>query len=338
MNGLGEVLSHSCGGANARAAGPYAAPLEQVPGRFQHETLFYAGPREFLAGALPFIEGALERRERVLVAVVPEREWLLRGAIGLGAEQVEFLDMRVLGRNPARLIPVWRAFLQAGGSDGEPVRGIGELIWPGRSDAELCECERHESLLNVAFEGGRPWRLLCPYDVEGLDERVLQGAGRTHPLIVRDGASEASEQYLASHTAPSPFAGGLPAPSAPFEQRRFDIGELRAVRDTLAPWAAAAGLGADRTADLVLAISELASNSVSHGGGEGILRVWREPRALVCDVLDSGRIEHPLVGRIAPTPAQPGGRGLWLVNQVCDLVQIRSGDAGTLVRVRMAIG
>jgi anti-sigma regulatory factor (Ser/Thr protein kinase) len=340
MHRIDEVRpsSPTPGRPSSRPAEDYAAPSQQAAARFQHETLFYAGPHEFLAGTLPFIEGALERREPVLVAVVPERQWLLRGALGAGAAQVQFLDMHVLGRNPARIIPAWRAFLDSSGAGGQPVRGIGEPIWAGRSEAELCECERHESLVNVAFDGGRPWRLLCPYDTEGLDEGVIQGAQRTHPLIARDGASHSSEQFLAAHAAPSPFAGSLPAPSAPFEQRPFDICDLGSVRDSVARWAEAAGLGPERTSDLVLAVCELASNSVRHGGGEGILRVWREPRALLCEVIDTGRIEQPLTGRIAPTPAQHRGRGLWLVNQVCDLVQIRSDDAGTVVRVQMETG
>jgi hypothetical protein len=33
-----------------------------------------------------------------------------------------------------------------------------------------------------------------------------------------------------------------------------------------------------------------------------------------------------------------GGRGLWLTNQLCDLVQIRSGDAGTVVRAHVLAG
>jgi anti-sigma regulatory factor (Ser/Thr protein kinase) len=316
----------------------YAAPLAQAPGRFQHEALFYSGPHEFLDGTLPFIEGGLERGEPVLVAVVPARRRLLCSALGMRATRVQFLDMHVLGRNPARIIPAWRAFLDSSGADGRPVRGVVEPIWPGRSEAELSECERHESLLNVAFDGARPWRLLCPYDAAGLDDRVIEGARRTHPLLVHDGASHLSRQYLPPHAAPSPFAGSLPEPSAPLEQRPFDICDLGAVRESLASWADAASLSRERTTDLVLAVSELASNSVRHGGGEGILRAWREPQSLVCEVFDRGRIEEPLTGRISPEPAQHRGRGLWLVNQVCDLVQIRSGAPGTAVRVRMETG
>ena len=46
--------------------------------------------------------------------------------------------------------------------------------------------------------------------------------------------------------------------------------------------------------------------------------------------------EGPLAGRLRPPPTQEGGRGLWLANQLCDLVQIRSRPGRTTVRLRAA--
>jgi len=51
-------------------------------------------------------------------------------------------------------------------------------------------------------------------------------------------------------------------------------------------------------------------------------------------VHDVGRITDPLAGRVRHGP-DDSGHGLWLVNQVCDLVELRSGDAGTTVRMHM---
>ena len=99
--------------------------------------------------------------------------------------------------------------------------------------------------------------------------------------------------------------------------------------------AAAAGLNPDRTADLVLAVDEVASNSLRHGGGRGTLRIWREQGALVCEVRDAGRFEDPLAGRERPALDRDGGRGLWMVNQLCDLVQLRSFPSGAVVRLHV---
>jgi hypothetical protein len=67
--------------------------------------------------------------------------------------------------------------------------------------------------------------------------------------------------------------------------------------------------------------------------GRGTLRLWRTSEALVCEVADGGVVADPLAGRLAPGTDEPDGRGLWMVNQLCDLVQLRSSAAGTVVRV-----
>jgi anti-sigma regulatory factor (Ser/Thr protein kinase) len=90
-----------------------------------------------------------------------------------------------------------------------------------------------------------------------------------------------------------------------------------------------------RAGDLVLAVNEVATNSVVHGGGQGIVRVWCEPDALICEVSDGGAITDPLAGRRRPPDGNVGGHGLWLCNQLCDLVQIRSFADRGVVRLHM---
>ena len=110
------------------------------------------------------------------------------------------------------------------------------------------------------------------------------------------------------------------------------IGPLRGYVRRLA---ADAGLSLIRQDDFVLAINELVVNTVRHSGGPGLLRAWEDDDTLVCEVRDGGHLEQPLLGRIRPQPGQIGGWGLWLVHQLCDLVQMRSSDAGSVVRVHM---
>jgi anti-sigma regulatory factor (Ser/Thr protein kinase) len=253
------------------------------------------------------------------------------------AERVRFTDMHLLGHNPARMIPAWREFLDAQAPDGRSVRGIGEPIWAGRSPAELTECQRHESLLNLAFNESPAWRLLCPYDLDALDEQVIEAAQRSHPFIAQDGSSRRSDSYLGAHEAPGPFDGALPAPSIHPEELAFTGEELPRLRSFVSLWAAGSLLDAERTQHLVLAVNELATNSVLHGDGRVTLRMWKEADELLCEVHDGGRIDAPLAGRIRPTPDQTAGRGLWLVNHLCDLVQIRSTATGNVVRVHMRL-
>ena len=99
-----------------------------------------------------------------------------------------------------------------------------------------------------------------------------------------------------------------------------------------------AGLGEERREDLLLAVNELATNSVRHGGGQGVLRAWLESRFLACEVSDTGRIKAPLAGRVRPPAAALNGYGLWMVHQLSDLVQVRTSAAGSVVRMRVRRG
>ncbi len=303
---------------------------------FRHEALLYAGTRSFLRGTLPFIGEALAAQEAVLVAVSSVRASQLTEALGDDAERVHFVDMHQLGRNPARVIPAWGEFLREHAPAGR-ARGIGEPVWAGRSRAELDECQRHESLLNLAFADGPEWRLLCPYDIDALEDSVIEAARRSHPLLAGDGACQASDSYQDPSVAPGPFDGVLPAPAAEVEELQFVASGLGAVRSLVCKRAQEAHLGEEANGDLVLAINELVTNSVQYGGGRGTLKIWREGGELLCEVSDRGRIVDPLAGRVPPPLEQRGGRGLWLVNHLCDLVQIRSSPAENVARVHMRL-
>jgi anti-sigma regulatory factor (Ser/Thr protein kinase) len=322
--------------ANPLAARPRAS-AEGTLGGFRHESLLYSGADEFLGGTLPAIQQALEAGQPVLVAVARDKIALLRRALGRRAGRVAFADTQAVGRNPARIIGVWGNFLEESVPGGEPALGIGEPVWAGRTDAELAECERHEWLLNLAFGPGQPWRLLCAYDRDGLGEQVLAAARSSHPLSCRGGHSAANGAYREPDWPSLTFAGRLAPPRGAVTELPFSCEHLADVRSMVRRAAIAAALSPDRSEQLVLAASELAANSVQYGGGSGSARIWREDGALLCEVSDQGRLKSALVGRLRPPPDQLRGRGLWLVNQLCDLVQIRSGTRGTAVRVQMDV-
>lgn len=316
-----------------------ARPLErdELGDVFRHEALLYAGEDDFVEHTSRFLLEGVERDEPALVVVSAAKIDRLRSELGAAAEAVHFADMADVGHNPARIIPAWRQFLTERSPDGRPVRGIGEPIWAGRSDAELVECERHEALLNVAFNGGSAWRLLCPYDTESLPDAVIEEARRNHPFVLDRGRPDASATYSDDAFA-APFVHPLPEPPVRADELAFGSGPLDEVRSFVARHALAFGLGAPRTSDLVLAVNEVATNSVRHGGGRGVVRAWSERDALIFEIRDGGHIDEPLVGRTRPAREQEGGRGLWIVNQLCDLVQVRSSPEGTTIRVHVTSG
>ena len=133
------------------------------------------------------------------------------------------------------------------------------------------------------------------------------------------------------------FGESLPDAPSGVPQMEIHLAALPALRGFVARAGFRAGLSAGRTSDLVVAVNEVATNSVRHGGGRGRLRVWRQDGALVFEVRDNGRIDDPLVDRRRPRRGQIGGYGLWVANQLCDLVQIRSRPAGTIVRLHMRL-
>ena len=332
-------------------AEPAAGPGLTRPG-FRHEAAVYRGDKGFLDVTVDYVRDGLHAGERVLVAVIPPRIGLLRDALGADADRALFVDMALAGRNPARIIPMWRELIEDGG--GGPVRGIGEPVWHGRRPAELAEALLHEALLNLAFADGSRLLLRCPYDADALGGAMVGHANRRHPVVVECGTEPNGVRpnsvrpnsvrhggvgYDGATEAAAEFAWPLPdadewAPEV-FEFHR--IATVRWLRAMVGERAQRLGIGGDRAADLVLAVHEIAVNSLRHGGGRGTLRLWVDDAALVCEITDRGHIEQPLIGRVRPTSEQLSGRGVWLANQLCDLVQIRSSAAGTTVRMHAAL-
>jgi anti-sigma regulatory factor (Ser/Thr protein kinase) len=152
--------------------------------------------------------------------------------------------------------------------------------------------------------------------------------------------------------------------------QEFDSGTLYALRAAVQAHAGQAGLPEDRTGEVVLAIHELAANAIAHGAGHGRLRMWERAGALSCEIVDAGPgragrptpspdgAGHPTpspdgAGHPTPSPGRAGhptgpseaadpwpttdGHGLWLVRQVADRLDLRSGPRGTQAVVTFAL-
>lgn len=312
----------------AGAGGPPAGHRD-----FRHLACFYRGEDDYLAAVGGFVRAALARQEAVLLVLPMTRAAPLRDELAADAWRVTFADMAELGRNPGRIIPAIRTFVER--QQGRPASYVGEPAWPGRSAAELQETTRHEALVNLAFTG-TPVSVLCPYDERRLPPGVLADAERTHPVLIRGPETRPSDTYLGRDRLPVSCDGPLPPPPAAAEMLRYRT-ELQTVRAAAARWAAEAGLPADRASDLVLAVSELAANTLRHTADSGTVRAWHTGGEIVCEVGDRGWIADPLAGRQRYPVGDSGGHGLWLVNQICDLVELRTGPAGTTVRLHMRL-
>jgi anti-sigma regulatory factor (Ser/Thr protein kinase) len=308
-----------------------AGDSSALPG-LTHLAVLYRGLPEYADTVTSFVDEGLAAGEPVMVAVPGPKADLVR--TGVKGRGTYFVDMAELGRNPGRIIPAIQEFLQQ--HRDQASRFVGEPIWLGRRPDEIAEATRHEALINVALADA-PATILCPYDCGVLSQSVLDDCWRTHPEVLRAGLTEESEAYEDPAAVYADDAWPLSPPPSGLEGRQFRSDtDLSRVRSWVHELGWAAGLAVDRVDDLVLAVSEVAGNSVRHGGGVGVLRVWRnEEDAVVCEIRDAGYITDPLVGRRAPG-RNHDVNGLWLVNQLCDLVEIRSSPTGTQVRLTMA--
>jgi len=289
-----------------------------------HVALIYREPAEFVAAAELFIADA---GPVALIAARAENLELLRSQLDGRPGQPTLAGTAT---NPARQLGVIRQFTAA--HPGEPARCVQELGWLSRRSDEMSEALRQDALLTDALRDSTA-RVLCAYDGR-LDEPVLAAAEQLHPMVLRDGRwRPGSGDDGASALADPPLA---PPPASAVALPYAD--DLGSVRDFAARQAAAAGLAARRVTDLVIAVSELAANTLAHTAGPGMLTVWVAAGEIICQVTDSGRIRDPLAGTLCPDPTSPRrGRGLWVVHQVCDLVQIRTGPAGTAIRLHMRL-
>ncbi|MFF0151434.1 ATP-binding protein [Micromonospora sp. NPDC005203] len=119
----------------------------------------------------------------------------------------------------------------------------------------------------------------------------------------------------------------------------FDQAQVTEIRHSATSCAHASGLTGQRLDDFVLAINELITNAVRHGGGRGWLRLWHESELLVCEVSDHGHgiSQQRLGDRSRPATDTAGGWGLWLARELTDAMEVVTSTAGTTVRVTTSL-
>jgi anti-sigma regulatory factor (Ser/Thr protein kinase) len=294
-----------------------------------HDAVLYRGDTEYADEVGGFVAREVAAGRRVLCAVPPDAGRVLRETLDGNAADVRILDMSEIGRNPNCIIPEVQAFLDVAGG---AVSYVGQALWPGRTRAELAEATRYEALVNLAF-AGKPIRVLCPYDAAGLESTVLDAVWRTHPAVRHGRVSRPSVRY----DDPAQVwrsVSYLPEPPVGAIEVELDLRGLARFRPLLLAEAEAAGLAEERSRDLLVVAGELVTNAVRHGSGR--LRAWHEPGRVVVEVRDRGLVTDPLAGRLKPEEDELGGWSLWLVNQLCDLVQLHADDLGTTTRAHLS--
>jgi anti-sigma regulatory factor (Ser/Thr protein kinase) len=301
-----------------------------------HQALLYGSDEEFLTTAGVFLREGLAAGEIATAVTTSHNLRLLRAFLGDNAN-VHYVEADSWYRTPGATLGAYLRVLRAHDTRPRRHRVIGEPVWSGRDDEELLEWTRYESVLNTTFRGEHAW-ILCPYDTRVLPGGVVSSAMRTHPEVVGG-----YDTWLSlSYRDPADFAAECDSgPLEPaVEPRSIAITPdgLRAVREFVAVVAGEYGLTDPRRTWLMVAVNELATNVVAHGGGHGELRLWRDAGTLTCEVADAaGELTVPHPGQLCPPPGSLSGHGLWVARQLCDLMQVRVDGGRSIVRVRMTL-
>src|SRR5262249_20653256 len=286
----GHPAAHTDPGHPAPGARPGVPPHGPEPGmpdrqgapgtgaggggeNLSHLAYFYNDERDYLSYLSALALAGLRNAEPGVVAVPGRKARLPPGRLGGESHLLRYGAITETGRNPARLIPELKAFIDE--HRGQRVRYVSEAIWPGRSAAELCEATRHEALMNLAFASSAA-TIVCPYDAGALAPSVLDGAERTHPAFLRNGRTQPAAGYAGSAgggVVPAECENLLPAPPADAQVLGYET-SLRSVRELVAGHGTALRMADERITNLVIAAGEITANTLRHTGAGGTFWVW----------------------------------------------------------------
>jgi hypothetical protein len=315
--------------------------MSQPDGGLQHWVCIYDDDKQYLQTATPFLTEGLALGEPVLAVSTPANLELLGSALPDRIGDVDYADSAFFGRRPPQRVAAfyryWRSLGAArdGGQPARRVRILAEPVWAGRSAREVTAWTRMEAALNVVL-APTSISMICLYDARTLDQDIICDALRTHPVQVAGSRLSPSADYA----DPAAFARSrdtdpLADPPASAAAFAFD-GDLRRLRRFIAGHAADLGITGDHEDMLVLAVSEVGAYLKSKWPPRAAVRLWERPGAVVCDFRQPGAsISDPFIG-LRPAELAPGDAdGLWLANQICDWMEIRSGADGCAIQLEV---
>jgi anti-sigma regulatory factor (Ser/Thr protein kinase) len=306
------------------------------PARYRHDLLLHSTAAELAAVAVPFLRAGLEAGDVVVIGTDEPSAAVLGDALG-GHERLHVLSQSDLhpGRTPAAITTLRRLAERWGGDPPHRVRLVGRTDF-GPTPRDWLEWQRYEAVVNQALRPAALWGV-CAYDTGALPDEVVESGLRTHPHL----ASERGRQANPSFIEPADYLRTLPVPDEPLERtepllRVQDVRDFIGLRHAVADRLAGVAGDPDVLEDLHLAIDEMSSNAVRHGGPPVQLRLWAAPDRIVCTISDGGTgMDDPFAG-YGPAHGDElsrGGMGLWLARQLCDHVDVVDDGAGLTVRL-----
>ncbi|MBB3676182.1 sensor histidine kinase [Modestobacter versicolor] len=316
------------------------AEQHPAPARaYRHDLLLHDSSEELATRAASFVRAGLEAGDGAVVAAGPRVGPLVLEALA-DDERVLVLDPAEIYRmrTPAAITAL-RQLAQERTPDGGRLRVVGETVF-GPTAREWLEWERYEAVVNEALRPQPLWGL-CVYDSSRLPDEVIETGLATHTHLV----TAAGRQVNPGYRDPAEVLRSLPVPEEPLERtepllRVDDVSDFIGLRHAVGERLAALGGSPDLVEDLHLAVDEMSSNAVRHGGPPVQLRLWASAERVVCRISDRGPgMDDPFAG-YGPAHGDDlsrGGMGLWLARQLCDHVDVIDDGRGLTVRLATSL-
>lgn len=296
-----------------------------------HSTLFYDGSRQYADEVGGVLRDALDQGHRGLVMAPARRVDDLRSALGRDADEVTFVEEAVAYAPQWNLYRVLLDF--AASAPGVRTCAVSEQTLTTRTPAEVLDYRRLEAAINIVFAEYNV-DLLCPYDAGTLPPHHLDIARATHDAMRANGAMAPNASYNEPLTVLAGLSTVVPPPRDAITVDCASPADVAGARRLVRSLGADLRLDPDVVADVALAVTEVLTNALLHGGPPTMLHFYEAGPTWVCHVQDGGNEAiDPLTGLVPPAQPADHGYGLWLARQLCSAVDVGTDASGTHVRL-----
>ena len=294
----------------------------------RHNAFVYESDDQYVGRAVPFLREGLQAGEGAVVAHTKSGMAIMRDALGPDAAHVTFVDVSSAYTRPARTLAAYHEVYARQLAKTPRLRAVADVQF-GPDPGEWDVWTGYEAVFNRSF-GHLPAWVLCSYDANGTPDPIIEGVWQTHPEVVDGDAWTPSTLYddpdrlLRRITQAPEHLLGLRSLGA--------ARDAPAVRERVAPEVTAARLGETKTLEVLLAVTEVATNALTHGGGIEDVRVGLARGRFVCEIVDRGPgFDDPAAGYLAPRAGV--GRGLWVARQLTWRLELFRSPAGFTARI-----